>query len=528
MARTRPVEGAAPGRMPWPSPSRLTNAPRSTRALERSWPNIPMSAPSSGAASARDPSAEALVYLRTALDPDARRDDSAASFSGCSTPPTRWLRRNGIGPGDVVSRARAQLHGDVDHLLGGDEFGRRSAAQPAVHPRGDRRAGQRRQGQNPVRRRPLARPAGSLRRPRACSVSRRASSASSCCRWTAASRSTTRRSSPTDERDPLDVADPDRIVALLPTGGTTGAPKVVPLSNRNVVSSAIGSMLAIDVRPERSRPDRAADVSCRRRLLLAACRRSARARRWSFRPPAACAIPTSSPNFWRIVEAQRITIGALVPTALGAVAAVPLGGADISRLRLLRHRRLRSARRRSSGASSSVWPGDCVRQLYGMTEFAGAITQTPHDREQQPGSVGMPVALAEVAVLAGGQIHRGPSPTGEILARGPQMFRRLFRPAPGRRDVPRGLAAQRRSRPDRRGRRGLCHRPRQGPHHPRRPQYRSGRYRGCRAALSRRRPRRGGRAARPLRRRDAGPVRVRPRRARRSTPARWPTSCRPA
>jgi fatty-acyl-CoA synthase len=46
-----------------------------------------------------------------------------------------------------------------------------------------------------------------------------------------------------------DIADPDRIVALLPTGGTTGAPKVVPLSNRNVVSSAIGSMLAISARP---------------------------------------------------------------------------------------------------------------------------------------------------------------------------------------------------------------------------------------------------------------------------------------
>ena len=69
-----------------------------------------------------------------------------------------------------------------------------------------------------------------------------------------------------------------------------------------------------------------------------------------------------------------------------------------------------------------VWPGDCVRQIYGMTEFAGAITQTPFDREQKPGSVGLPAALVEVAVLAGGALHRGPSPPGEILARGPQMF----------------------------------------------------------------------------------------------------------
>ena len=133
-------------------------------------------------------------------------------------------------------------------------------------------------------------------------------------------------------------------------------------------------------------------------------------------------------NFWRIVEAQRLTVCGLVPTGLGAAAAVPTAGADISRLRLFQ-----------TGASVcppeierrflSTWPGDCVRQIYGMTEFAGAITQTPWDREQRRGSVGGPVALAEVAVLADGQIHRGASPSGEILARGPQMFSGYFDPS---------------------------------------------------------------------------------------------------
>jgi hypothetical protein len=51
-----------------------------------------------------------------------------------------------------------------------------------------------------------------------------------------------------------------------------------------------------------------------------------------------------------------------------------------------------------------------------MTEFAGAMTQTPHDLEQRAGSVGVPVAIAEVAVLADGGLHRGPSPKRTVSA----------------------------------------------------------------------------------------------------------------
>jgi fatty-acyl-CoA synthase len=231
---------------------------------------------------------------------------------------------------------------------------------------------------------------------------------------------------PTAERDDADVGDPDRIVALLPTGGTTGAPKVVPLSNRNVVSSAIGSALAIDIRPG----DRivialpmfhVGGAFCSSLPALGVGATMVLPTAAAFRNPDVVA------NYWRIVEAQRVTHGALVPTGLGAVAAVPLDGADVSSLRFF-----------GTGASVcppeierrflSVWPGDCVRQIYGMTEFAGAITQTPATLSQRFGSVGVPVAGAVVAVLAGGKIHRGPSPSGEILARGPQMFRSYHDP----------------------------------------------------------------------------------------------------
>src|SRR4030088_1713008 len=41
-----------------------------------------------------------------------------------------------------------------------------------------------------------------------------------------------------------DAAEPDRAAALLPTGGTTGHPKIARLTNRNMVASSVGSMLA--------------------------------------------------------------------------------------------------------------------------------------------------------------------------------------------------------------------------------------------------------------------------------------------
>ena len=81
-------------------------------------------------------------------------------------------------------------------------------------------------------------------------------------------------------------------------------------------------------------------------------------------------------NFWRIIETQRVTHGALVPTALRGRRRCAVGRRGYFLAALLR-----------TGASVcppeierrflSVWPGDCVRQIYGMTEFAGAITQTP-------------------------------------------------------------------------------------------------------------------------------------------------------
>ena len=94
-----------------------------------------------------NPDTEALVYLRTALDP-APVITKAGDMLGLLYAARRWLRRNGIGPGRHHFSIRAQLHGHLDRLLGIDERGRCAAVKSSVHKRGDCRTGQRGQGQD--------------------------------------------------------------------------------------------------------------------------------------------------------------------------------------------------------------------------------------------------------------------------------------------------------------------------------------------------------------------------------------------
>jgi fatty-acyl-CoA synthase len=72
----------------------------------------------------------------------------------------------------------------------------------------------------------------------------------------------------------------------------------------------------------------------------------------------------------------------------------------------------------------ATWGGPCIQQLYGMTELAGAITHDVHGVKPRPESVGTRNPLVELAILAGGELHTGPwpSPVGELLTRGPQVF----------------------------------------------------------------------------------------------------------
>ncbi len=196
----------------------------------------------------RDPASETLVYLRTPLDP-APVITRAGEFVGMLRAVARWLRRNSVGPGDVValfapnctattitffgamSAAKAQ---PLNLLLSREAIlaqinatqAKILFAPPPGAPGGlfEKIAG-------------LEAEAPHLKRIVALPLDGRV-----------AFDDETLAPEPSDGED--EVVDIDSVCALLSTGGTTGAPKIVPLSHRNVLASAIGTMLFSDLRPE--------------------------------------------------------------------------------------------------------------------------------------------------------------------------------------------------------------------------------------------------------------------------------------
>jgi fatty-acyl-CoA synthase len=219
-----------------------------------------------------------------------------------------------------------------------------------------------------------------------------------------------------------DASEADRVAVMLPTGGTTGHPKVARLTNRAMVASCMSSRMALDYR----KGDR-----CMIALPLfhvgglfvgvGACLSAGAT--MVVPGPAGARDPALITNFWSIIETHRLTHAGNVPTTLGALADIPVGDHDIASLRVT-----------PTGASVcppeierrylARWGGPCVQQVYGMTELAGAITHDVAGVKPRAEAVGTKNPMVELAILAGGQIHTGPwpSPVGELLTRGPQVF----------------------------------------------------------------------------------------------------------
>jgi len=219
-----------------------------------------------------------------------------------------------------------------------------------------------------------------------------------------------------------DASEADRVAVMLPTGGTTGHPKVARLANRAMVASCVSSRMALDYQ----KGDRcmiALPLFNVGGLFVGVGATLSAGATVVIPGPAGARDPVLITNFWSVIETHRLTHAGNVPTTLGALADIPIGQHDISSLRVT-----------PTGASIcppeierrylARWGGSCVQQVYGMTELAGAITHDVAGIKPRAEAVGTKNPMVELAILAGGQIHTGPwpSPVGELLTRGPQVF----------------------------------------------------------------------------------------------------------
>jgi fatty-acyl-CoA synthase len=218
----------------------------------------------------------------------------------------------------------------------------------------------------------------------------------------------------------------DDIAAYFHTGGTTGTPKLVAHTHRGQLVAALGGALMGG--------SQADDISTGTLPLfhvggtisgsLSVFMAGAELLVMS---PAGLRNPTMVRGFWRLVAQYRATRIGAVPTSIGAVLDVPLGGADLSHVRA-----------GFTGAASlpaavgqrfRQVTGHALNEIYGMTEASGLIAIHPPGDDGADGgvgSVGWALPYTQVVVCKPGADGRlgppcAPREIGVVTVRGPHV-----------------------------------------------------------------------------------------------------------
>jgi len=218
---------------------------------------------------------------------------------------------------------------------------------------------------------------------------------------------------------------PDDIAAYFHTGGTTGSPKLAIHTHANQVFTAWASVQLQGISQK--------DVTINGYPLfhVAGVLPGSLA---SLSAGVEVIIPTLGlmrnreivRNYWKLVEYHKITVVSAVPTALSALAAVPLEGADISTVVFCR-------------TGAAPLPAELaeryqrlfnlkIQESLGMTEMAGISSITPPGVPSPVGCVGFPLPFSRykiVALAANGDVSNHEleqGNTGMILAKSPNVF----------------------------------------------------------------------------------------------------------
>ena len=216
------------------------------------------------------------------------------------------------------------------------------------------------------------------------------------------------------------------VAVLLPTSGTTGRPKLVPLAEPQLLMAAarIATHHALTPQDRGYSPLPLFHVNAQVVGILS-----------TFVAGSSLVVDERfhASRFWAAADDFRASWLNLVPAILGILGEVPPPAGAVAR-------RVRFARSASAPLSGSVQDqfearsGIGVLETYGMTEAASQIAANPLLRsERRPGSAGRPTGVPVRVVGAdGGDLPPGES--GEIQIRGPQVIRAYL--GPGRTPIP--------------------------------------------------------------------------------------------
>ena len=187
----------------------------------------------------------------------------------------------------------------------------------------------------------------------------------------------------------------DDVAAYFHTGGTTGVPKLAAHSHEGQLAAAFGCAALMNLGPDDVVTGTlpmfhvAGTILLGISTFLSGCE-------VVLLSPSGLRNPAMVSNFWRICGRYNVTLAGGVPTSIGAIAEVPLNGADIS-----------SVRGGLTGASSlpvavrekfEAVTGKKLNEIYGMTEASGLIACNPFEGEGGAGSVGLRLPYTKVTV----------------------------------------------------------------------------------------------------------------------------------
>ncbi|MEZ4428651.1 MAG: AMP-binding protein [Nannocystaceae bacterium] len=230
------------------------------------------------------------------------------------------------------------------------------------------------------------------------------------------------------ERVAREDVDPEDIVCLLFTGGTTGRPKGARVSLRmiawNTLNTILHELARGDVTITHTPMFHTGGLLVYTLPLLTLGGTVVIMRRWT------------ADEMLALVERERVTVMFCVPTQYQLMMESPrFPGASFASVRFL-----------TSGGAPLPVPvieayrarhGVAFKQGFGMTEFGpGIFSMNPEDADARAGSVGRPNYFVDARIIGDDGRALGPGEVGELVVRGPSMSSGYF----GVHEDPRGAA----------------------------------------------------------------------------------------